>query len=47
MIIAIRGNVDDDVEAKNILTAVEASLIPFEELDLEVNCDTTTRIETT
>ncbi len=46
MIIAIRGNVDDDIEAQNILTAIKTSLEPFEELDLEVDCDTTSRIET-
>lgn len=46
MIIAIRGEVDDDTEAQNILTAVETSLKPFEELDLKVDCDTTSRIET-
>ncbi len=45
LILAIRGKVDDETEAMSILNAVKVSLLPFAELDLTVNCELKTPIE--
>lgn len=44
-IIAIRGEVDDQAEALAVRTAVDAALVPFEELGLKTTSEVSSVIE--
>ena len=45
LIIAIRGNVDDEVEAAVVRDAVQAAIDPFVDDDLNLTCEVSVIIE--